>query len=112
MRTLWAMRKALLIWVFVAACADDHKAYVECAGAPAGIMCTATHSEGSKPINVCWDVVIDCAGGLQTKAHACQMVQPMGKASKLVPEADFADISACTQATGISVVDLKLTVAD
>lgn len=110
--TLQRMRKVLMSLIFVVACTGEHKAYVECAGQPGGFGCTVSHTEGSRPIKACWAVSVECTNGVNTKAKACQVVQPMGKASKLVPEADFPNADQCDAVSGVSVVDIKLAVVD
>jgi hypothetical protein len=106
------MRKALFFLALASGCEGDHRAHVECAGSPGGLSCTVTHQEGSKPVNACWAVALECAGGLKTQAKACQVVQPMGKAIKMVAESDFPNMAQCTAVSSMSVVDIKLAVVD
>lgn len=104
------VRIALLIGL--AACTGEHKAYVECGAAGVGFNCTVSHTEGSKPIRACWAVSVECSNGTKTKGKACQVVQPMGKATKLVPNEAFPNGDKCDQATSVAVTDMKLTVVD
>lgn len=88
----------------------QQKAQVYCKNNPASeaFECQVKHTQGSKKLNVCWDLVIDCEGGSSRKASACQEVASQGTATRNVPYKAF-DTKDCKPA-GLSVKNLKLKV--
>lgn len=105
-------RIVFAVAVVLAACVGEHKAYVECAGAAGGFGCTVTHQQGGNPINACWAVSVECTNHLKTKAKSCQVVQPSGKAVKVVPYTDFPKGDQCDAVSAIAVTDVSLKIVE
>jgi xylose isomerase len=88
----------------------QQKAQVYCKANAAieAFQCEVKHTQGTKALNVCWDVEIDCDNGQKRKASACQEVAAKGTATRNVPFKAF-DTKDC-KPSGLSVKNLKLKI--
>jgi hypothetical protein len=86
----------------------ETKARVLCNPTTDTFLCVVTHEQGSETVNVCWDVVIVCAGGVRAVGHACQVVGPQQTASRAIPESEIQQIAQCRNATSITVENLTI----
>lgn len=89
------------------------RAYVRCKPAGKtlgdGFDCSIEHQNGSRPVHVCWDVVLTCANGPGGSGHACGDVAPKQTSSVPVPFASLTGATGCDKLTKIGVENLKLT---
>lgn len=88
----------------------QQKAQVYCKNNAAieAFECQVKHTQGTKNLKVCWDLVIDCEGATPRTASACQEVSSKGTATRNIPHKAF-DTKGC-KPTGLSVKNLKLTI--
>jgi hypothetical protein len=89
------------------------RAYVLCQATGAhirdGFTCTIEHRNGSRPANVCWDLVLTCANGPAGSGHACGRVEPKQTSTVAMPYASFPAASDCDKLTKMQVDGLSLT---
>lgn len=88
--------------------ADGLLAEVECSGAPGGVSCAVKHVAGP-PLHVCFDMVIECSGGVRSVGHACQNVAPGATSARVIHYEDFTNGAKCRSVDSSSVDNLVVT---
>lgn len=87
----------------------ETKARVQCNPTNDSFTCSVIHDQGTKAVNVCWDVVMACAAGVRAVGHACQVVTPQQTVTRIIPEADVQNLAQCRAATAITIENLTVT---
>ena len=88
----------------------ENRVIVNCHGTGVAIDCPVEHQQGNDTINACWDVVITCANGSRSTAHACQSVTPRQLITKSIPLTEVQNAAACDTSVGMRLENLALTV--
>lgn len=72
----------------------------------AGLDCTIEKTEGPRPVEVCWDLVITCANGPGGNGHACGSVSPGAASQIAMPYASLVGARGCDRVTHTELVNI------
>jgi hypothetical protein len=105
----WCGTFVLSIIITAALAAPETRARVQCNPTNDSFTCAVIHDQGRATVNVCWDVVMACSGGVRAVGHACQVVAPQQTTTRVIPESEVQNLAQCHAATAITVENLTVT---
>ena len=88
----------------------QNKASVDCRNIGMGYNCSVTHTQGSKPINVCWELAVECVNGLVVTSTGCQKVNPSSSEVYFMPMTNIARVEKCDDVSFIEVRNQTIAV--
>lgn len=102
----------LLIVMTLLACAGCEKDYVEvqCQGGGDAVDCTLRHTKGSRTVNACFELAIQCRNGTKPVARACQNGLSAGAvATRTLKDADFSNADKCDDVISTAVQNVTIS---
>lgn len=106
---VWCGTFVLSILISAALAGPETRARVLCNPTNDSFSCTVIHDQGRATVNVCWDVVMACNGGIRAIGHACQVVSPQQTTTRVIPESEVQNLAQCQAATAITVENVTVT---
>lgn len=97
--------RALAFFALLLMGCEQPTAAVECSPVFDGYQCQLSHQAGPK-LEACWNISVECGNGIRTQANACQIVEPQGKATRVVPASSFPRSDECDRVVALNVVDM------
>ncbi len=105
----WCVTLLLSIGISAGLTAPETKVNVVCNPTNDSFSCTVTHDQGRVTVNVCWDVVLTCSGGVRAIGHGCQVSAPDSIVTHVIPESEVQNLAQCTSATSTTLEHLVFT---
>lgn len=85
-------------------CTGPGGADINCNGNGSNVDCDVTHTHGTAPLKVCWDMEASCTNGVTGHIdNVCQVVNPGETATRSVPLSSFSGLSGCDKVTGLTL---------
>jgi hypothetical protein len=101
----------LAIVVLTLVSCGENKATVDCRNSGGiGYNCVVTHTEGEKPLNVCWVLAVECVNGTVTTSTGCQHVDPGSHSTYFIPLTDIAHAEKCDKVRSVRIKNLTTIV--
>lgn len=91
--------------------APENQAGVNCVPGSDRFVCAVQHVQGTVPLMVCWQILVECANGVRVTGEACQVVQPGGTASRSIPGTSLRNMGRCDNAVATSIAQIVVTPA-